>query len=149
MTWPHVGHLIKESCLRASYTKSAPCLVRCSYIFCSWGYVFYLSRDPARLLHWGVMHIYGWELLATCHHSEKFGDHRHSDSSEEKCFIKNMNLITTYNHREDWVDWITARREKMSQPQKCTFWEKVPKNWKTKKLKILLLMTTFYIYLLK
>ena len=23
-----------------------------------------------------------------------------------------------------WVDWITTRREKMSQPQKWTFWEK-------------------------
>ena len=27
VTWPHVGHLIKGSCLGASYTKSAPCLV--------------------------------------------------------------------------------------------------------------------------
>ena len=26
--WPHVGHLIKGSCLGASYTSSAPCLVR-------------------------------------------------------------------------------------------------------------------------
>ena len=31
---PHVGHLIKGSCLGASYTKSVPCLVWCRYIFC-------------------------------------------------------------------------------------------------------------------
>ena len=31
---PHVGYLIKDSCLGASYTKSAPCLMWCGYIFC-------------------------------------------------------------------------------------------------------------------
>ena len=31
---PRVGHLIKGSCLGASYTKSALCLVCCWYIFC-------------------------------------------------------------------------------------------------------------------
>ena len=36
-----------------------------------------------------------------------------------------------YKHEPDryilpmkkWVDWISARWEKMLQPQKCTFWE--------------------------
>ena len=26
------------------------------------------------------------------------------------------------------VDWTTTRQEKLSQPQKCVFWEEVPKN---------------------
>ena len=90
VTWPHVDHLIKGSCLGASNTMSAPCLLWCRYIFYRWRYVFYLSRDPARPLHLDVMRIYGWELLATCHHPYKFGDHRHSHSYEEKCFIKNI-----------------------------------------------------------
>ena len=77
-TWPHTGHLLKGSFLRASYTKSAPCLVGCPYI-CRWRYVFHLSRDPTRPIHWGVIHIYGWHLLTVCHHPKKFGDHRHSD----------------------------------------------------------------------
>ena len=47
---PHVGYLIKGSCLGASYTKSAPCLVWCRYIFCRLRYVFYFSRDPTKPL---------------------------------------------------------------------------------------------------
>ena len=42
------------------------------------------------------MHIYGLELLAACHHSEKFGDDRYSDSWEEKYFTKNMNFINIF-----------------------------------------------------
>ena len=40
VTWRHVGHFIKGSCLGASYTKTAPCLVWCPYVFCRWRYVF-------------------------------------------------------------------------------------------------------------
>ena len=99
---PHVGHLIKESCLGAS----EPCLVWCWCIFCRLRYVFYLSRDPTKRLHWDVMHIYGWELFAACHHTEKFGDHRHSEEkcSEEKCFIKNVDLINISYHWKIWLD---------------------------------------------
>ena len=114
VTWSHIGPLIKESCLRACYTKSEPCLVWYWYIFCRWGYAFYLSRNLTRPLHWGAMHIYWWELFAARDHPEKFGDHRHSDSQEEKCFIKIMILICTYCHWKNWVDWIAARRGKMS-----------------------------------
>ena len=85
---PHVGHLIKGSCLGASYTKTAPCLVWCRYIFCRLRYVFYLSRDPTKPLRWDAMHIYGWELLAACHHPEEFGDHRHSDSKRKNASSK-------------------------------------------------------------
>ena len=98
VTWPHFGHLIKGFCLGVSYTKSTPFLVWCKYIFYRWIYVFYLSRDPTRTFHWDVMHIYGWELLASCYHRERLGGHRHSDSHEEKCFIKNMDLINKYCH---------------------------------------------------
>ena len=80
VTWPHVDHLIKGSCLIASNTKSPPCLLWCRYIFCRWRYVFYLSREPTRPLRWDVMRIYGWELLPACHQPEKFSDYRHSDS---------------------------------------------------------------------
>ena len=80
ITWPHVGYFIKGSCLGGFYTKSAPCLVWCPYIFCRWRYVFYLSLEPTRPLHSGVMHIYGWELFAACNHSEKFDVHGHSDN---------------------------------------------------------------------
>ena len=36
---------------------------------------------------------------------------------------------------KNWVDWITARQDTVSQPQKCTFWD--------------LTMTTFYNFALK
>ena len=117
----HVGHLIKESCLGASYTKSAPCLVWCRYIFCRLRYGFYLSRDPTKALRWDVMHIYGWELLAAYHHPEMFSDHRHSDSKTKNTSSKTWILeICTA------TDWIITRRE--PQPKKCTFWKEVPKN---------------------
>ena len=98
VTWCHVGHLIKGSCLRTSYTKLGPCLVWYQYISCRQRYVFYLSHDPITPLRWDVMLISWWELLAACHNPEKFGDHRHSNSYEEKCFIKNTNLINMYYH---------------------------------------------------
>ena len=75
LMWPQVDHLIKRSCLEASYTKLSPSLVWCRYIFCRWRYVFYLSRDPTRPLLCNAM-----QFLAACHHPEKFGDHRYSDS---------------------------------------------------------------------
>ena len=142
--------LIKGSCFGASCTKSAPYLVWCWYIFCQWSYVFYLPYDPMRPLRWDVMHIYGWELLVACHHPEKFGEHRDFDSYEEKCFIKNMNLINTYCHRK--IELINGGEKKMPQSQKCTFWEELPKNrenlpknWKT----FFPLMNTFYNFALK
>ena len=95
-TWPPVDHLIKGSCLGASNTQSALWLLWCRYIFCRWRFVFYLPREPVRPLHWDVMHIYQWELLATCRSSEESSDYRHFDSLEEKCFIKHMNHINMY-----------------------------------------------------
>ena len=71
VTWPHVDHLIKGSCMGVSNTKSTRL---CWYNLCRWRYVFYLSREPTRPLRWDAMHIYGWELLTSCHHPEKFYD---------------------------------------------------------------------------
>ena len=34
-------------------------------------------------------------------------------------------LIDTNYHRKYWVDWRSARRDKISQTQKCIFWEKL------------------------
>ena len=47
---------------------------------------------------------------------------------------------------KNWVDWITTRREKISQSQKCTLWKK-----STPKLKHIIfpLMTTLYNFALK
>ena len=55
--------LDQGSCLGTSYTKSAPSLVWCPYIFCKWSYVFYLSRHPSRPLHLDAVHIYGWVIM--------------------------------------------------------------------------------------
>ena len=98
------GHV--DLSVATSYSKSAHCLIWCPCIFCRWRYVFSLSLDLKTQLHQCVMHIYGCELLVVCHHLDKFCDHRHSDSYEEKWFIKNMNL-------KNWVDWINTKQQKM------------------------------------
>ena len=66
-----------------SHSKLTPSLVWCPWVFHKWGYnVFNLSRDLTRPPHFEVMRIYGWELLALCHHPDKFGDHRHCDTGD-------------------------------------------------------------------
>ena len=97
------------------------------YIFCRRIYVFYLSLDLKRPLHWDVMHMYGWKLFVACHHLEKFGDHTHSDSSEAKCFIKNMNLIKYVLSLKNRVDWIATRREKCHNLENVNFEKKCSK----------------------
>ena len=86
--WSDVRYLIKGSCSGAFYTKLAPCLVWCWYIFCRLRYVFYLSCDPAKPLRWDAMHNYGWELFVACHHPEDFSDHKHSDSDRKNASSK-------------------------------------------------------------
>ena len=62
---------------------------------------FICNETPTEPLGWDVMHIYGWQLLAAaCHYPEKFGD---------KKFLANGQEI-------------------ISQPQKFTIWEEVPKK---------------------
>ena len=81
---------------------SAPCLLWCWYIFCRWRYVFYLSLDPTKPLRWDVRRIYGWELLAACHHTETILKRKNTSSK------------TSYKYTlilKEWVGWITTRRE--------------------------------------
>ena len=62
----------------ASDRKLAPCLVCCPEIYCKWiNNIFNLSLDLTWSLHWGVMQIYGWKLLAVCHHPDKSCDYKH------------------------------------------------------------------------
>ena len=112
---------MKESCLRVSYTNSAPCLVCCPYIFCRWRYVFCLPLKPKRLLHWGSMHIYEWQLLAACHHPEKLAGSRLFDINKEK-LCENHESYKCVLPLKNWVGWIT--NQSMPQFQKCKFWKK-------------------------
>ena len=52
-------------------------------------------------------------------------------AKRKKCFIKNMDLMDTNYHWKKWVEWISTKQEKLSQPQKCIFWEKEPDSLKT------------------
>ena len=42
----------------------------------------YLSNDLTWTTHWGVMWVYGWELLVACHHPDKFCNHKYCDSGD-------------------------------------------------------------------
>ena len=77
-----------------------------------WDLYFICHVTPTKPLHWDVMHIYGWEFLAVCYNPDKFGGNRHFDSSEEKCFIKNVKSYKCVLSLKNWVDWITTRQEK-------------------------------------
>ena len=39
---------------------------------------FELTRPPSC----GIIRIYGWDLLAGCHHPDKSGDHRHCECGD-------------------------------------------------------------------
>ena len=128
------------------FHKLSPCLVGCRYIFCRWSFVFYLSRDPTKLICGDFMQIYGWELLPTCHHSYKFGDHRHSNSQKEKCFIKKYESYKCILPLKNWVVWITSRwRTKCHNLKNVHFEKKCPKSKKI----CFPLMITFYNFTLK
>ena len=131
VTWLYFGHLLRESCLEVSYIKSAACLVWCPYIVCWWRHVLYFSYDPTRPRHWGFMHTYGWELLAACHHPGSFGATGILIVKRGKMLHQKHESYKYVLPLQNWVDWITTRREKMSQPEKCTFLKKASKNWKT------------------
>ena len=71
-----------------SCCKLVPCLVWCPWVFCRSRYnVFNLSRDLTWPFHCGVMQIYGWQLLALCHHPHKLCDHKHCGSGDKKFLI--------------------------------------------------------------
>ena len=89
-----------------------------------------------------MLYIYIW--MRACHYFEKFGDHRYSDSLEEKCFIKNANLINFYTTEK--LSWWINTRQKKSHNLKNRHFEM--KFLEIKKY-IFPLMTTFYNFTLK
>ena len=90
-----------------------------------------------------TMHRYGWELLAACHHPEKFRDHRHlvrGKMLHQK--DESYNYVLRLKNR---VDWINTRQEKNVTTSKMYIYRR-----STQKLKnICPLMTTFYNFTLK
>ena len=123
VTLPHVSHFIKGSCLGVSYTTSAPCLVWCPYIFCRWRYVFFLSHDPTRSFYWRVTHIYWWELPQQVT-SPKGLMAIGILIVEEKCFIKNMNLINmclTNRQEKKWYSLKNVNYEKKCAKRKKNY----------------------------
>ena len=94
ITWSkdHVGFII-----RAPHDKLASCLMWCPWVFCKWRYnVFKLPCDLTKPAHWGIMWIHGCELLAVCHHPDKFGGHKNCDSGDIKyliCHITSQNQV--------------------------------------------------------
>ena len=67
----------------ASHRKTVYCLVWCPEVSCKWRYnVFNLSHDLTWPYYWGVMEIYGWELLKVCPHLSKSCEHRHYNSGD-------------------------------------------------------------------
>ena len=94
-TWSNV-HVV----LRAAdcHGKSASCQVWCPWVFCKWRYnVFNLSRDFTWSSQRRVILIYGWGLLAVCHHPDKSCDH-----SEDIMF--SICHVTSRKHMFKWLD---------------------------------------------
>ena len=55
-----------------------------------------------------------------------------TDITRKNSFIKNLNLIdSNYHCKNCKVDWIGAGWDKISQPQKCKFYEKREPKWNT------------------
>ena len=99
------GHVVLR--VEASHSKSALYLVRYAWVFCNWKCnVFSLSLDLTRLPHWGVMLIYGWELLALNHHSDELGDHKHCDSGDKILIFHGTHM--THVYRVLWNYWWKA-----------------------------------------
>ena len=46
----------------------------------------------------------------------------------KKYCIKNMNLLHSKYHWQNWVDWISAKQQKILRPEKDTFSVKEPES---------------------
>ena len=108
---PHVGHLIKGSCLGASYTKSAPCLVWCRYIFCRLTMYFTFHVTPQNhsfempYIFMGEIisqHVTTLKSLVTIEILIVRGKMLHQKRGSYKYVLPLKN----------WVDWTTTRLEK-------------------------------------
>ena len=97
VTWSKKGHMTLR--LEASHGKSAFRLARSSWVFWKCRYnLLNLLRDLTWPSHWEVMRIYGWELLAASHLSEKFGGHCGSGNR--------MFLICHVTSRDHMLKWL-------------------------------------------
>ena len=84
--------------LEASNSKSEPCLPWCSWVLSKWRHnVLNLLRDHTRPAHWGVMRIYGWELLVVCHQPDNLIDYKRCDSKDIIIFL--ICQVTSRDHR--------------------------------------------------
>ena len=67
--------------MRVCNCKEALCLVWSPWVFYRWRCnVFHLSHNLTWPFYMWVMRIYGWKLLAICHHLDKSCGHKHYDS---------------------------------------------------------------------
>ena len=99
VTWSK-GHVASK--MGTSHCNSAPCLVWCSWVSCSWRCnAFNLSRDLTWSPHWEVMRIYGWELIALCHYPDKPCDYKHCDGGN----IFLIYQVTSREHVQKFI-WI-------------------------------------------
>ena len=108
---PHVGHFIKGSCLGASYTKAAPCLVWCLYTFCRLRMYFICHMTPqSRSVEISYIftgestsqHVTTLKSLVTIDILIVRGKMLHQKRESHKYVLPLKN----------WVDWTTTRREK-------------------------------------
>ena len=135
--WPHVGHLIKGSCLGTSYTKLAPCLVWYRYI---WDMYFICHETPhdhsdeMSCIYMGessLQHVTTMKSLV----SQAFWQLRGKMVHQKQKFYKHVLPL------KNWVDWMTTRQEKNITSLKMYILRRsVQKFLKN----IFSLMTTFY-----
>ena len=102
----------------------------CRYIFWIWRYVFIRHVTPQDhsvvlscifMAESSLQHVTSLKNLVTIDILIVNRKMLHQKNESCKYFLPLKN----------WVNWITTTQEKMTQPQKCTFWEEVPKNYKT------------------
>ena len=62
-----------------------------------------------------MKHMFPLQWLPRKHKNDTFSYHR------DGCYKKKRKNEMIYNSIKKWVDWISTRREKIVQPQKCTF----------------------------
>ena len=97
---------------------SALCPVWCSWVLCKCrNNVFNLLHELTRSPHWGVMHIFGWELLMLCHHPGKFGDHKH-------CVAWPYKITSLKSHANFWWELLMLfhHHDKFGDHKHCVTW---------------------------
>ena len=108
---PQVDHLIKGSCLGASYTKSAPCVVWCLYTFCRLRIYFICHVTPQShsvemsCIFTGEstsQHVTTLKSLMTIDILIVRGKMLHQKRESHKHVLPLKN----------WADWTTTRQEK-------------------------------------